>query len=125
MSESNNTGRMQISKNKKPVSTYVHIAKRLLAENSEGTLEISALGIAMTTVASVAEVMRKEGLVTIEKIDTSMVKLENARNVEVEKARLSVLVKKTAKLDSVVAEEEAARASQAASEAAAAAAPSS
>lgn len=54
---------MQVSSSKKPMYFYVTLSKRLLREHPEVTL--SALGTAVATTVTVAEILKKEGYAVI------------------------------------------------------------
>ena len=51
---------IQVSNVKKPLFFYVNLAKRLLAQHEE--LELSAVGLAMSTLVSVVEIIKRDGL---------------------------------------------------------------
>nr|GMC95684.1 uncharacterized protein At2g34160-like [Ipomoea batatas] len=52
--------RIQVSSTKKPLFFYVNLAKRYMQQYSE--VELSALGMAIATVVSVAEILKNNGL---------------------------------------------------------------
>ncbi|CAA0805639.1 Uncharacterized protein SHERM_09210, partial [Striga hermonthica] len=51
--------RIQVSNTKKPLFFYVNLAKRYMQQNNE--VELSALGMAISTVVSVAEILKNNG----------------------------------------------------------------
>ncbi|KAK8458441.1 hypothetical protein SEVIR_3G378500v4 [Setaria viridis] len=54
--------RIQVSTNKKPLYFYVNLAKRYMQNYDE--VELSALGMAIGTVVTVAEILKNNGLAT-------------------------------------------------------------
>lgn len=81
-----------------PVFRFVTATRNLLAEGQE-TVELSAIGNAITSVVSVAEILKKQNLVEVTKIETSLIEIQgrNERNATV--AKLLVVVKKSAQFD--------------------------
>ncbi|GFQ08603.1 uncharacterized protein at2g34160 [Phtheirospermum japonicum] len=53
--------RIQVSNTKKPLFFYVNLAKRYLQQHAE--IELSALGMAITTVVTIAEILKNNGFV--------------------------------------------------------------
>ncbi|XVF31089.1 hypothetical protein REPUB_Repub16aG0115600 [Reevesia pubescens] len=51
---------IQVSNTKKPLFFYVNLAKRYIQQHSE--VELSALGTAITTVVTIAEILKNNGL---------------------------------------------------------------
>lgn len=62
--------RVQVSFEKKPVYFYVGLAKKFIFQN--GQVQLSALGSAIASAVSVAEILKKSGLVTLQELCTSM-----------------------------------------------------
>ncbi|XP_064967806.1 uncharacterized protein At2g34160-like isoform X2 [Musa acuminata AAA Group] len=56
---------IQVSNTKKPLFFYVNLAKRYMQQHNE--VELSALGMAIATVVTMAEIFKNNGL-AIEKI---------------------------------------------------------
>ena len=52
--------RIQVSNTKKPLFFYVNLAKRYMQQHEE--VELSALGMAIATVVTVAEILKNNGL---------------------------------------------------------------
>ncbi|KAE8720962.1 Alba DNA/RNA-binding protein [Hibiscus syriacus] len=52
--------RIQVSNTKKPLFFYVNLAKRYIQQHNE--VELSALGMAITTVVTIAEILKNNGL---------------------------------------------------------------
>jgi hypothetical protein len=55
-----NSNRVQVSSTKKPMFFYINLCKRLLGEH--GDVHLSALGLAVSTMVSIAEILKKDGL---------------------------------------------------------------
>ncbi|PKU78194.1 uncharacterized protein At2g34160 [Dendrobium catenatum] len=86
--------RIQVSTNKKPVYFYVNLAKRFMERHNE--VELSALGMAIGTVVTVAEILKNNGLATEKKIMTSTVGTKDeAKGRLVRKAKIEILLSKT------------------------------
>jgi len=81
-----------------PVFRFVTATRNLLAEGHP-TVELSAIGNAITSVVSVAEILKKQNLVEVTKVETSLIEIQgrNERNATV--AKLLVVVKKSAQFD--------------------------
>nr|KJB64785.1 hypothetical protein B456_010G064500 [Gossypium raimondii] len=52
--------RIQVSNTKKPLFFYVNLAKRYMQQHNE--VELSALGMAIATVVTIAEILKNNGL---------------------------------------------------------------
>ncbi|KAJ8470892.1 hypothetical protein OPV22_025235 [Ensete ventricosum] len=52
--------RIQVSNTKKPLFFYVNLAKRYMQQYNE--VELSALGMAIATVVTIAEILKNNGL---------------------------------------------------------------
>ncbi|KAG1334106.1 hypothetical protein COCNU_03G002250 [Cocos nucifera] len=86
--------RIQVSTNKKPLYFYVNLAKRYMQQHNE--IELSALGMAIGTVVTVAEILKNNGLATEKKILTSTVGTKDeTRGRLVRKAKIEILLGKT------------------------------
>ncbi|OMO71945.1 DNA/RNA-binding protein Alba-like protein [Corchorus capsularis] len=90
--------RIQVSNTKKPLFFYVNLAKRYIQQHNE--VELSALGMAITTVVTIAEILKNNGLVVEKKVLTSTVgmKDENKGRV-VQKAKIEIVLGKSDKFD--------------------------
>ncbi|KZV54426.1 hypothetical protein F511_09741 [Dorcoceras hygrometricum] len=78
--------RIQVSNTKKPLFFYVNLAKRYLQQNNE--IELSALGMAITTVVTIAEILKNNGFAKEKSILTSTVGMKDeAKGRIVHKAR--------------------------------------
>uniref|UniRef100_A0A803PZL0 DNA/RNA-binding protein Alba-like domain-containing protein n=1 Tax=Cannabis sativa TaxID=3483 RepID=A0A803PZL0_CANSA len=67
--------RIQVSNTKKPLFFYVNLAKRYIQQHNE--VELSALGMAITTVVTIAEILKNNGLATEKKVSTSTVGMKD------------------------------------------------
>ncbi|KAH9760726.1 Alba domain-containing protein [Citrus sinensis] len=85
--------RIQVSNTKKPLFFYVNLAKRYMQQHNE--VELSALGMAIATVVTIAEILKNNGL--------AVEKSENLRLM------IEILLGKSEKFDELMAaaEEEA------------------
>lgn len=94
--------RIQVSNSKKPLFFYVNLAKRYMQQHSD--VELSALGMAISTVVSIAEILKNNGLAIEKKIMTSTVDMKDeARGRPVQKAKIEILLGKTEKFDELMA----------------------
>ncbi|KAG2428210.1 hypothetical protein HXX76_011890 [Chlamydomonas incerta] len=66
--------RVQVSSNKKPLQFYLNLSKRLLQEHGE--VELSALGLAVSNMVTVAEILKKDGWAVEKSIRTGLELLE-------------------------------------------------
>ncbi|KAG4997590.1 hypothetical protein JHK84_028607 [Glycine max] len=60
--DSHKKNRIQVSNTKKPLFFYVNLAKRYIQQHNE--VELSALGMAIATVVTIAEILKNNGLAT-------------------------------------------------------------
>ncbi|KAB2093773.1 hypothetical protein ES319_A02G115800v1 [Gossypium barbadense] len=82
----NKKNRIQVSNTKKPLFFYVNLAKRYMQQYNE--VELSALGMAIATVVTIAEILKNNGLVVEKKIMTSTVDMrEESGGRPVQKAK--------------------------------------
>ncbi|XVF42219.1 hypothetical protein PTKIN_Ptkin01aG0342900 [Pterospermum kingtungense] len=90
--------RIQVSNTKKPLFFYVNLAKRYIQQHNE--VELSALGMAITTVVTIAEILKNNGLAIEKKVLTSTVSMkdENKGRV-VQKAKIEIVLGKSDKFD--------------------------
>ncbi|XP_057772723.1 uncharacterized protein At2g34160-like [Salvia miltiorrhiza] len=94
--------RIQVSNTKKPLFFYVNLAKRYMQQHSE--VELSGLGMAISTVVSVAEILKNNGFAVEKKIMTSTVEIkDDSRGRPVQKAKIEVVLGKTANFDELMA----------------------
>ncbi|EYU23047.1 hypothetical protein ABFS83_11G046200 [Erythranthe nasuta] len=94
--------RIQVSNTKKPLFFYVNLAKRYMQQHNE--VELSALGMAISTVVSIAEILKNNGFAVEKKITTSTVEIrDEARGRPISKAKIEIVLGKTEKFDELMA----------------------
>ncbi|KAF2298386.1 hypothetical protein GH714_023419 [Hevea brasiliensis] len=93
--------RIQVSNTKKPLFFYVNLAKRYIQQHNE--VELSALGMAITTVVTIAEILKNTGLATEKKVLTSTVGMKDENKGRlVQKAKIEIVLGKSEKFDSLM-----------------------
>ncbi|CAD6267818.1 unnamed protein product [Miscanthus lutarioriparius] len=93
--------RIQVSTNKKPLYFYVNLAKRYMQNYDE--VELSALGMAIGTVVTVAEILKNNGLATEKKILTSTIGTKDeSKGRLVRKAKIEILLCKSENFSSIM-----------------------
>ncbi|KAG8048710.1 hypothetical protein GUJ93_ZPchr0009g1189 [Zizania palustris] len=93
--------RIQVSTNKKPLYFYVNLAKRYMQNYDE--VELSALGMAIGTVVTVAEILKNNGLATEKKILTSTIGTKDeSKGRLVRKAKIEILLCKSENFNSIM-----------------------
>ncbi|XP_017217338.1 uncharacterized protein At2g34160 [Daucus carota subsp. sativus] len=99
--ETQKKNRIQVSNTKKPLFFYVNLAKKYIQQYEE--VELSALGMAITTVVTIAEILKNNGLAIEKKVVTSTVAMKDeTRNKQVQKAKIEIVLGKTDKFDSLM-----------------------
>ncbi|XP_074584870.1 uncharacterized protein At2g34160-like [Curcuma longa] len=94
--------RIQVSNTKKPLFFYVNLAKRYMQQHDE--VELSALGMAISTVVTITEILKNNGLAVEKKIATSLVEVKDETRVRpLQKAKIEILLGKTANFDELMA----------------------
>lgn len=94
--------RIQVSNTKKPLFFYVNLAKRYMQQHGE--VELSALGLAISTVVSIAEILKNNGFAIEKKIMTSTVEMrDDSRGRPISKAKIEIVLGKTEKFDELMA----------------------
>ncbi|KAH9618924.1 hypothetical protein KSS87_013407 [Heliosperma pusillum] len=94
--------RIQVSHTKKPLFFYVNLAKRYMQQHNE--VELSALGMAIATVVTIAEILKNNGLAVEKKIMTSTVDIkDDSRGRPVQKAKIEIMLGKTENFDKLMA----------------------
>ncbi|KAJ4951633.1 hypothetical protein NE237_028465 [Protea cynaroides] len=94
--------RIQVSNTKKPLFFYVNLAKRYMQQHNE--VELSALGMAIATVVTIAEILKNNGLAVEKKIATSTVDMKDeSRGRPIQKAKIEILLGKTQNFDELMA----------------------
>ncbi|MCD7459816.1 hypothetical protein HAX54_042031 [Datura stramonium] len=99
--DSQKKNRIQVSNTKKPLFFYVNLSKRYMQQYNE--VELSALGMAISTVVSIAEILKNNGLAVEKKIMTSTVDVkEDMRGRPVQKPKIEVVLGKTVNFDELM-----------------------
>ncbi|XP_041022766.1 uncharacterized protein At2g34160-like [Juglans microcarpa x Juglans regia] len=94
--------RIQVSNTKKPLFFYVNLAKRYMQQHNE--VELSALGMAIATVVTIAEILKNNELAVEKRIVTSTVDMrEDAGGQPIQKAKIEILLGKSEKFDELMA----------------------
>ncbi|KAJ6798738.1 uncharacterized protein M6B38_275490 [Iris pallida] len=102
VSDTHKKNRIQVSNTKKPLFFYVNLAKRYMQQHNE--VELSALGMAIATVVTIAEILKNNGLAVEKKIMTSTVDMKDeSRGRPIQKAKIEILLGKTANFDELMA----------------------
>ncbi|KAJ1697120.1 hypothetical protein LUZ63_005632 [Rhynchospora breviuscula] len=93
---------IQVSSNKRPLYFYVNLAKRHIQNYNE--VELSALGMAIGTVVTVAEILKNTGFATEKKIQMSTVDMKDqAKGGKlVRKAKIEITLGKSEGFDKLV-----------------------
>ncbi|KEH43002.1 putative DNA/RNA-binding protein Alba [Medicago truncatula] len=100
--ESHKKNRIQVSNTKKPLFFYVNLAKRYIQQHNE--VELSALGMAIATVVTIAEILKNNGLATEKKVLTSTVGMKDENKGRlVQKAKIEITLGKSEKFDNMMA----------------------
>ncbi|GMI81144.1 NVOLVED IN rRNA PROCESSING 7 [Hibiscus trionum] len=98
----NKKNRIQVSNTQKPLFFYVNLAKRYMQQYNE--VELSALGMAIATVVTIAEILKNNGLAIKKKIMTSTIDMrEESGGRPVQKAKIEILLGKSEKFDKLMA----------------------
>ncbi|KAB2621412.1 hypothetical protein D8674_023594 [Pyrus ussuriensis x Pyrus communis] len=93
--------RIQVSNTKKPLFFYVNLAKRYIEQYNE--VELSSLGMAITTVITIAEILKNNGLAIEKKVSTSTVGMKDeSKGRLVQKARIEIVLGKSEKFDAIM-----------------------
>ncbi|GAA0164715.1 hypothetical protein Leryth_000550 [Lithospermum erythrorhizon] len=95
---------IQVSNTKKSLFFYVNLAKRYMQQYDE--VELSALGMAIATVVTVAEILKNNGFAVEKKIKTLTIDMSNERGGRpIPKAKIEIVMGKTEKFDDLMAAE--------------------
>ncbi|KAG8045839.1 hypothetical protein GUJ93_ZPchr0008g13644 [Zizania palustris] len=96
------SNRIQVSNTKKPLFFYVNLAKRYMQQH--GDVELSALGMAIATVVTVAEILKNNGFAVEKKIRTSTVEINDESRVRpLQKAKIEIVLGKSDTFDELMA----------------------
>nr|ABK22189.1 unknown [Picea sitchensis] len=94
--------RIQVSNTKKPLFFYVNLAKRYMQQHEE--VELSALGMAIATVVTVAEILKNNGLAVEKKISTSTIDMrDESRGRPIQKAKVEIILGKSEQFNDLMA----------------------
>ncbi|TYH68887.1 hypothetical protein ES332_D05G019900v1 [Gossypium tomentosum] len=94
--DSHKKNRIQVSHSKKPLFFY-----RYMQQHNE--VELSALGMAIATVVTIAEILKNNGLAVEKKITTATVDMkEESRGWPVQKAKIEILLGRTENFDELM-----------------------
>eukprot|EP01018_Ginkgo_biloba_P035771 Gb_12779 [translate_table: standard] len=94
--------RIQVSNTKKPLFFYVNLAKRYMQQHDE--VELSALGMAIATVVTVAEILKNNGLAVEKRILTSTIDMrDEARGRPIQKAKVEIILGKSEQFNELMA----------------------
>ncbi|DBA88019.1 hypothetical protein WJX77_003682 [Trebouxia sp. C0004] len=96
--------RIQVSNTKKPVFFYVNLAKRFLQEHGE--VQLSALGLAISSMVTVAEILKNSRLAVEQKITTGLDAFnDDGRERAVQKPKMEIVLRKSEDFDEVMAQQ--------------------
>ncbi|KAL8498814.1 hypothetical protein ACS0TY_021955 [Phlomoides rotata] len=97
--------RIQVSSSKKSLFFYVNLSKRYLQQYDE--VELSGLGMAISTVVSIAEILKNNGFAVEKNIRTLTVDMrDDPRARPFPKAKMEILLGKSDNFDELMAAEE-------------------
>lgn len=89
--------RIQVSREKRPLNFFVTLSKKFL--QTDDVIELSGLGLAVTTVVTIAEILKTAGLVVLEHIETSLVEPHPDGHSSAPKAKIQIWIRKTPEFD--------------------------
>ncbi|KAL5784778.1 hypothetical protein ACOSQ2_007170 [Xanthoceras sorbifolium] len=90
--------RIQVSNTKKPFVFYLSLAKRYIKQYND--IELSALGMAIPTVVTIAEILKRDGLASSKEVKISTVDSKEEYNGHfTQKAKIQIVMGKAEKLD--------------------------
>ncbi|CAL8462076.1 g1607 [Coccomyxa elongata] len=93
--------RILVSSTRKPIS-YINLAKRFLQEHGE--VQLSALGIAVAPMVTVAEILKNRGLAVEKKLCTSLESLSDDYRTR-QKPKMDIVLTKSPDFDDIIAQE--------------------
>ncbi|KAH7387128.1 hypothetical protein KP509_16G006900 [Ceratopteris richardii] len=94
--------KIQVSSIKRPLFFYVNLAKRYLQQHEE--VEMSGIGMAVTTLVTVAQILKNHQLAFEKSIATSIVdQWDDAKGRMVQKAKVIIVLAKTSMFDELIA----------------------
>ncbi|KAH0658848.1 hypothetical protein KY285_027396 [Solanum tuberosum] len=104
VSETQKKNRIQVSNTKKSLFFYVNLSKRYMQQYNE--VELSALGMAISTVVTIAEILKNNGFAVEKKIRTLTVDMRDDPGARpIPKAKIEIVLGKTEKFDELMAAE--------------------
>lgn len=96
--------RIQVSNTKKPVFFYVNLAKRFLQEHGE--VQLSALGLAISSMVTVAEILKNSKLANEQKISTGLDAFnDDGRERAVQKPKMEIVLRKSESFDQAITQQ--------------------
>ncbi|KAK4365768.1 hypothetical protein RND71_013648 [Anisodus tanguticus] len=102
--ETQKKNRIQVSNTKKSLFFYVNLSKRYMQQYNE--VELSALGMAISTVVTIAEILKNNGFAVEKKIRTLTVDMRDEPGARpIPKAKIEIVLGKTEKFDKLMAAE--------------------
>lgn len=103
MAETNegHPARILVSSTRKPIS-YINLAKRFLQEHGE--VQLSALGIAVSSMVTVAEILKNRNLAVEKKVSTALEQLTDEFRTR-QKPKMEVILVKSPEFDELIAAE--------------------
>ncbi|GLT61058.1 hypothetical protein SLA2020_337930 [Shorea laevis] len=103
-SETKNTKKknhIQVSNTKKPLVFYLNLAKRYIKQYND--VKLSALGMAIPTVVTISEILKRNGLAIEKKVAISSVgSKDDEKGRMVQKAKIEIVLAKAEKLDKTI-----------------------
>mmetsp|Transcript_870 Transcript_870/g.1853 ORF Transcript_870/g.1853 Transcript_870/m.1853 type:complete len:146 (-) Transcript_870:274-711(-) len=90
--------KIQISKEKKPLNFFLHLAKKFLQDEEE--VELSAMGLAVTSAVTIAEILKAQGIAEIARITTGLVESDqqDRKSSSIPKAKIQIWIRRGHKL---------------------------
>ncbi|CAL8472066.1 g11608 [Coccomyxa elongata] len=102
MSQQAHPARIQVSTNKKPLFFYVNLAKRFLQEHGE--VQLSALGLAISSMVTVAEILKSGQWAVESRITTGLdTTEEEGRDRPMQKAKMEIILIKSPQFNDLMA----------------------
>ncbi|GLI66391.1 hypothetical protein VaNZ11_010183 [Volvox africanus] len=94
--------RVQVSTNKKPLQFYLNLSRRIMAEHGE--VELSALGLAVSNMVTVAEILKKDGWAVEKSLRTGLETLESeGEQRSTSKPKMEVVLGRSSEFDRLFA----------------------
>eukprot|EP00884_Botryococcus_braunii_P020020 jgi/Botrbrau1/6701/Bobra.0202s0038.1 len=93
--------RILVSSTRKPIS-YINLAKRFLQEHGE--VQLSALGVAVAPMVTVAEILKNRNLAIEQRLSTSLELLTDEYRTR-QKPKMEIILTKSPEFDDLIAQE--------------------